>query len=142
MFNKYADLYLEMTNKKRSDLTPVPINEKYTIKVERDPAKDKVKLKETIDIVFYDLDKNVLTNPKKITVNRNKVLKAALMVSLKENLENQVANMNINLNDFKYLQIFLNGIDHYGLLRIDDHDKIFEKIVHTVAVGTPIYKNF
>jgi hypothetical protein len=142
MFNKYTDLYLEMTNKKRSDLTPVPINEKYIVKVERDTVKGKVKLKETIDVIFYDLNKNVLTNPKKITVNRNKVLKAALIVSLKDNLVNQVANMNINLNKFKYLQIFINGVDYYGLLKIDNHDKIFENIAHTIAIGTPIYKNF
>lgn len=141
MFNKYIDLYLEMTNNKKND-SPSIINEKYTIKVKRDPKKDKVKLEEKIDIVFYNLDENVLTSPKKITVNKNKVLSAALMVSLKEHLENEVANMNINLNDFKYLQIFLNDIDHYGLLRINDHDKIFEKIIHTIAVGTPIYKNF
>jgi hypothetical protein len=125
-----------MTNDKKNDFSP--INEKYTIRVDMDDVNDKFTLKEKINIIFYKLDKNILVDPEKITITSKKIFKGTVRESLKTFLENKIAPVTI----YDYLQIFQDDVDHYGLLKINDHNKIFEKIVNTLITGIPMYKNF
>lgn len=110
--------------------------ERYTVKVDR--QNEKIKLKEKIEIILYETNANkFLANPKKIIIKKDKIIDEPLRESLKKILEEKIEK----ISNFKYLQIFIDDVDHYGFLMIDDHNKFFEKIVHTLAVGIPIYKN-
>lgn len=111
--------------------------EKYIVKVDR--QNQKIKIKEKIEIILYETSANkILVNPKKIIIKKDKIIDEPLRESLKKLLEEKIEK----IAKIKYIQIFINDVDHYGFLMVEDRNKFFEKIVHAIAVGTSIYKNY
>jgi hypothetical protein len=121
------------------------INENYKtlFKEIESVKKDKVffMTREKIDIFFY-------------TKNKNNSLKNELSIHLKEKTKisesprvglNKLLKRKINqqiVNKCNYIHIFINEIDHYGMLHVETRDKFIEKIVNTLITGIPMFKNF
>ena len=96
--------------------------------------------KEKIDIFLYSKDennslKNKLSIHLKIKTKINDNPRSGLNKLLSKKIKQQI------VNQCDYIHIFIDDIDRHGLLCINDHNKIVEKITNTLITGIPMFKN-
>lgn len=129
MFEKYTDLYYEMTQKK------IDFIDESFYRVNIDDKTQR--LKEKIEIVFYKRSvENFLLAPEKISIRKFTYLKN-LRYSLMEEIEQKIKKEDVNSNNYDYMHIFCNDIDHYGLFFIKGKSQktIVREIVNIILVG-------
>jgi hypothetical protein len=138
MFNKYSDLYFEMTNKSKKDFQSID-ESLYKVSI-NDKTK---KLKENVDIVFYKKSvENFLIAPEKIRIRNNVVLesgKISLMQVIKEKLDKE----GIVPSVYEYMHFFCNDIDRHGVFFIagKTDETIIREIANSLLVGNTELKN-
>ena len=128
MFNKYADLYLEMTKMKSI------IDESfYRVRVD-----DKsMRLKEKIEIIFYKKSvENFLLAPEKISIRKGTLLEN-LRSSLIDVVNEKLDSEGINPSSYDYMHIFCNDHDKHGVFYIKGEikDTIVREICNIVMIG-------
>ena len=137
MFEKYTDLYFEMTNKSENDINQID-ESFYKVLIKEDN-----KLKEKIDVVFYKKSvENFLIAPEKVSIRKGTVLENR-KTSLSQLLEEKLNKEGIIPSNYEYMHFFCNDIDRHGVFYIagKTNDTIIREICNSLLLGNTSLKN-